>query len=47
MNFQQLMNEATRLTRAGDLQAATAAIQAALGARHGRTARAAESTPRR
>jgi poly(hydroxyalkanoate) depolymerase family esterase len=29
--FQHLMNEATRLTRAGDLQAATAAIQAALG----------------
>lgn len=28
--FQHLMNEATRLTRAGDLQAATAAIQAAL-----------------
>jgi poly(hydroxyalkanoate) depolymerase family esterase len=32
-DFQQLMNEATRLTRSGDLQAATAAIQAALGAR--------------
>jgi len=29
--FQKFMNEATRLTRAGDLQAATAAIQAALG----------------
>ena len=28
--FQNLMHEATRLTRAGDLQAATAAIQAAL-----------------
>lgn len=28
--FQQLMQEATRLTRAGDLRAATAAIQAAL-----------------
>jgi poly(hydroxyalkanoate) depolymerase family esterase len=32
-NFQRLMNEATRLTRAGDLQAATAAIQAALAGR--------------
>jgi poly(hydroxyalkanoate) depolymerase family esterase len=31
--FQDFMNEATRLTRAGDLQAATAAIQAALGGR--------------
>ena len=31
--FQKLMNDATRLTRAGDLQAATAAIQAALGAK--------------
>ncbi len=30
-DFQQLMNEATRLTRSGDLQAATAAIQSALG----------------
>ncbi|RZL93064.1 MAG: PHB depolymerase family esterase [Variovorax sp.] len=30
-DFQRLMNEATRLTRTGDLQAATAAIQAALG----------------
>jgi poly(hydroxyalkanoate) depolymerase family esterase len=30
-DFQRLMNEATRLTRAGNLQAATAAIQAALG----------------
>ena len=30
--FQNFMNEATRLTRGGDLQAATAAIQAALGA---------------
>jgi poly(hydroxyalkanoate) depolymerase family esterase len=30
--FQNLMNEATRLTRAGDLQAATAAIRSALGA---------------
>ncbi len=30
-DFQHLMNHATRLTRAGDLQAATAAIQAALG----------------
>ncbi|MBA3774800.1 MAG: PHB depolymerase family esterase [Ramlibacter sp.] len=29
--FQQLLSEATRLTRIGDLQAATAAIQAALG----------------
>ncbi|GAC1608366.1 MAG: PHB depolymerase family esterase [Ramlibacter sp.] len=29
--FQQLMQEANRLTRAGDLQAATAAIQSALG----------------
>ncbi len=29
-DFQQLMNEATRLTRSGDLQAATAAIQSAL-----------------
>src|SRR5690242_11206006 len=29
--FQRLMAEATRLTRAGDLQRATAAIQAALG----------------
>ena len=29
--FQRLMAEATRLTRAGDLHAATAAIQAALG----------------
>ena len=28
--FQRLMQEATRLTRAGDLRAATAAIQAAL-----------------
>ena len=28
--FQKLMNDATRLTRSGDLQAATAAIQAAL-----------------
>ncbi|KAG0929531.1 hypothetical protein G6F31_017319 [Rhizopus arrhizus] len=28
--FQQLMNQATRLTRSGDLAAATAAIQAAL-----------------
>ncbi len=32
-DFQRLMSEATRLTRSGDLQAATAAIQAALGAR--------------
>jgi poly(hydroxyalkanoate) depolymerase family esterase len=31
--FQKLMNDATRLTRVGDLQAATAAIQAALGAK--------------
>ena len=31
-DFQRLMNDATRLTRAGDLQAATAAIQAALAA---------------
>jgi poly(hydroxyalkanoate) depolymerase family esterase len=30
-SFQRLMVEATRLTRAGDLQGATAAIQAALG----------------
>ena len=30
-DFQRLMSEATRLTRSGDLQAATAAIQAALG----------------
>jgi poly(hydroxyalkanoate) depolymerase family esterase len=30
-SFQRLMADATRLTRAGDLQAATAAIQAALG----------------
>ena len=30
-NFQSLMQDATRLTRAGDLQGATAAIQAALG----------------
>ena len=30
IDFKQLMAEATRLTRAGDLQAATAAIQAAL-----------------
>ena len=30
-DFQRLMGEATRLTRAGDLRAATAAIQAALG----------------
>ena len=30
-SFQSLMTEATRLTRAGDLQAATVAIQAALG----------------
>ena len=30
-SFQRLMAEATRLTRAGDLQGATAAIQAALG----------------
>ncbi|MEP7297550.1 MAG: PHB depolymerase family esterase [Burkholderiales bacterium] len=30
-SFQRLMGEATRLTRAGDLQGATAAIQAALG----------------
>ncbi|MDP3827219.1 MAG: poly(3-hydroxyalkanoate) depolymerase, partial [Polaromonas sp.] len=29
-DFQQLMRNATRLTRTGDLQAATAAIQAAL-----------------
>ena len=29
--FQQLMNAATRLTRSGDLQAATAAIRAAVG----------------
>ena len=29
-DFQRLMNDATRLTRAGDLQAATASIQAAL-----------------
>ena len=29
-DFQNVMNEATRLTRSGDLQAATAAIQAAL-----------------
>jgi poly(hydroxyalkanoate) depolymerase family esterase len=32
-NFQQVMAEATRLTRAGDLQAATASIQAALRGR--------------
>lgn len=32
LDFQQLMQQATRLTQAGDLQAATAAIQAALGA---------------
>jgi len=31
-DFQRLMGEATRLTQAGDLMAATAAIQAALGA---------------
>src|SRR5688500_8483412 len=31
-DFQKLMNDATRLTRAGDLHAATAAIQAALRA---------------
>lgn len=31
-DFQQLMQQATRMTHAGDLQAATAAIQAALGA---------------
>ena len=30
-DFQRLMTEATRLTQSGDLQAATAAIQAALG----------------
>jgi len=30
-NFQRLMQEATRLTHGGDLQAATAAIQSALG----------------
>ena len=29
-DFQRLMTDAARLTRAGDLQAATAAIQAAL-----------------
>ena len=29
-DFQHFMNEATRLTRSGDLQAATAAIQSAL-----------------
>jgi poly(hydroxyalkanoate) depolymerase family esterase len=36
-DIQQLMREATRLTQGGDLQAATAAIQAALGgaAQHG------------
>ena len=37
--FQHLMNEATRLTRAGDLQAATAAIQSALGGASGVEAR--------
>ena len=40
--FQQLMNEATRLTRSGDLHAATAAIQAALGGMQAQTAAAAE-----
>ena len=34
-SFDQMMAQATQLTRAGDLQAATAAIQAALGARPG------------
>jgi len=33
MNVRQLMNEAARLTRAGDLRGATAAIQTALGMR--------------
>ena len=37
-DFQRLMNDATRLVRGGDLQAATAAIQAAL---HGQPAGAA------
>jgi poly(hydroxyalkanoate) depolymerase family esterase len=37
-DFQRLMNDATRLVRGGDLQAATAAIQAAL---HGQPAAAA------
>lgn len=32
LDFQRLMHEASRLTQGGDLQAATAAIQAALGA---------------
>ncbi|MED5621488.1 extracellular catalytic domain type 1 short-chain-length polyhydroxyalkanoate depolymerase [Ideonella sp. BN130291] len=36
-SFQRLMAEATRLTQSGDLQAATAAIQAALG-QHGEPA---------
>lgn len=37
-DFQQLMRNATRLTRSGDLQAATAAIQAALaGAQTGKS----------
>ncbi|MFC5523834.1 alpha/beta hydrolase family esterase [Polaromonas jejuensis] len=42
--FQRLMNNATRLTRVGDLQAATAAIQAAL---RGGVPAAAASTDRR
>ncbi len=40
-DFQQLMNEATRLTRSGDLRAATAAIQSALGGGASRPAAAA------
>ena len=43
-NFQNLMAEATRLTRGGDLQAATAAIQAALhGAAHAEAAVGADA----
>src|SRR5690554_2847930 len=42
--FQQLMNQATRLTRSGDLAAATAAIQSALrGGRPAQSSRQDES----
>lgn len=45
-DFQQLMNEATRLTRSGDLQAATAAIQSALGMAGVPSPHAANDEPR-
>src|SRR5215207_852189 len=45
LNFKNLMSDATRLTRAGDLGAATAAIQAALAGRESTAGEAVDDAP--